>query len=263
MRRARLRPAPLAAVAAFAALLAIPAHGEVVQENGLIVSFGGSVSPRALPRSGAAPIGVTVAGRVRRANGGLPPALRRLSLEINSNGILDTRGLPTCAAARIEPSSSREALANCGRARVGGGRVTGRIVLPEQHPLSFDGRVVAFNGRAGGGGPVILAHVYSKIPFALAFVLTFSVQRTAGTYGTRLVAVVPPRTRRLVHVTSFRLHLGRTYEHAGRRRSYLSASCPAPAGFPGATFPLARASYSFVGGTTLRKVIVRTCRARP
>ncbi len=248
--------------AAAAALFTASAQAEVVQKNGLIVSFGGSISPQALPRSGAAPIGVTVGGRVRRANGKLPPALRRLSLEINSSGILDNRGLPTCSAARIEPSSSREALASCGRAQVGGGRVTGRIVLPEQPPFSFNGRVVAFNGRAVGGGSVILAQVYSKIPFALAFVLSFSIERTPGTYGTRLVAVVPPRTRRLVHITSFRLRLGRTYEHAGHRRSYLSAGCPAPAGFPGATFPLARASYSFVGGTTLRSVLVRTCRAR-
>jgi hypothetical protein len=258
--RARFR-AVVAGVAAIA-LLAVPAQAEVVQENGLIVSFGGSISPRALPRSGVAPIGVTVAGRVRRADGKLPPALRRLSLEINSSGILDTRGLPTCSAAWIEPASSRDALASCGRAQVGGGQVTGRIAFPDQRPFSFTGIVLAFNARAVGGGPAILAHVYSKVPFALAFVLTFSVDRTPGTYGTRLVAIVPPRTRRLVHITSFRLHLGRTYEYAGRRHSYLSAGCPAPAGFPGATLPLARGSYSFVGGTTLRKAIVRTCRAR-
>lgn len=259
MSRGRFRV--VVAVAAIA-LFAVPAQAEVVQKNGLIVSFGGSISPHALPRSGAAPIGVTVAGRVRRANGKLPPALRRLSLEINSNGILDNRGLPTCSAARIEPSSSREALARCRRARVGSGRVAGRIVLPEQRPFSFDGRVVAFNGRATGGRSVILAHVYSKTPFALAFVLSFSVERTPGTYGTRLVAVVPPRTRRLVHITSFRLRLGRTYERGGLQHSYLSAGCPAPAGFAAVTFPLARANYSFVGGTTLRSVLLRTCHVR-
>jgi hypothetical protein len=262
VRRTRFRPAVLTAALACAVLLASPAGAEVVQKNGLIVSFGGSISPRALPRTGTAPIGVTVDGRVRRADGRLPPALRRISLEINRNGVLDERGLPICRAVQIEPSSSREALATCGSARVGGGRIAGRIVLPEQRPFPFHGRVIAFNGRRPDGGDAILAHVYASSPFALAIVLTFSLERTPGTYGTRLVAVVPRRTRRLVHITGFRLHLGRRYERGGRPHSYLSAGCPAPAGFPGTTFPLARAAYSFVGGTTLRSVIVRTCHAR-
>jgi hypothetical protein len=64
-------------------------------------------------------------------------------------------------------------------------------------------------------------------------------------------------------VTSFSLHLRRIYEFGGRRRSYLSAGCPAPEGFPGATFPLVRASYSFDGGIRLSSVLVRTCHARP
>jgi hypothetical protein len=261
-RRARFRPAALAAVAALASLLAAPAGAEVVQKNGLIVSFGGSISPRTLPRTGAAPIGVTVEGRVHSADGRVPPALRRISLEINRNGVLDERGLPICRIDQIQPASSREALAACGRARIGGGRVAGKIILPEQRPFDFRGRVIAFNGRGADGGRAILAQIYVRSPFALAIVLSFALKRTAGTYGTRLVAMVPRQTRRLVHITGFRLHLGRRYSHGGRRHSYLSGGCPAPAGFPGTTFPLVRAAYSFVGGTTLRSVIVRTCHAR-
>lgn len=259
--RFRFQLATLAAVIALAALVP-PTAAEVAQKNGLIVSFGGSISPRALPRSGAAPIGVSVEGRVRTASGRLPPALRRIVLEINRAGVLDDRGLRTCRAEQIEPSSSREALAACGGARVGGGLLTGQIVLPEQRPVPFRGRVIAFNSRRPDGGRAILAHVYTSSPFAIAVVLSFSLEATAGTYGTRLVAAVPRRTRRLLHITAFQLHLGRRYSHAGRRHSYLSAGCPAPAGFPGTTFPLARAAYSFVGGTTVRSAIVRTCRAR-
>lgn len=262
-RRTRFRPAVLTAALACAVLLASPAGAEVVQKHGLIVSFGGSISPRSLPRAGTAPIGVAVDARVRSADGRVPPALRRISLEINRNGVLDERGLPFCRADRIQPSSSRQALETCGGAQVGGGRVTGEIVLPEQRPFPFRGRVIAFNGRDPDGRRAILAHIYTRAPFALAIVLSFSLERTPGTYGTRLLAVVPRQTRRLVHITGFRLRLGRRYSYAGRRHSYLSAGCPAPAGFPGATFPLVRAAYSFVGGTTLRNVIVRTCHARP
>jgi hypothetical protein len=45
----------------------------------------------------------------------------------------------------------------------------------------------------------------------------------------------------------------------GKRRSYLSASCPAPKGFPGAAFPFARASFGF-GKQTLTSTLTRSCR---
>lgn len=47
----------------------------------------------------------------------------------------------------------------------------------------------------------------------------------------------------------------------GHRRSFLSASCPAPKGFPGATFPFARASFGF-GKRTLEAKLSRSCRVR-
>lgn len=252
----------LAAGLALVLILVVPAGAEVAREHGLIVSFAGKVTPRALPRSGTAPVGVTVGGSVRTADRRLVPSLRRISLEINRNGVLDSRGLPTCDAAQIQPASTAQALAACGPARVGSGRVRGQVVIPGQPPFPFRGAVVAFNARGDGGQRQILAHLYSKTPIALTFVLTFSVQRIPGTYGTRLVAVVPKQTRRIAHVTSFSLRLSRRYEFDGRPHSYLSAGCPAPAGFPGTTFPLARASYTFDGGTRVSSVLVRTCHAR-
>ncbi|MDX6625307.1 MAG: hypothetical protein QOE56_296 [Solirubrobacterales bacterium] len=258
----RLRLCGLATTLALILVLAVPASAEVAREDGVIVSFGGAVNPRLLPRVGTAPVAVTVAGRVRTADHRLPPSLRRISLEINRNGVLDNRGLPICRARQIQPSSSLQALRACGPAKVGGGTVSGLVVIPGQPPFGFDGRVVAFNARGDHGQPEILAHLFTKSPLALTFVLTFAVDRIAGTYGTRLVALVPKRTRRITHVTSFTLHLRRIYEFGGRRHSYLSAGCPAPEGFPGATFPLVRASYSFDGGTQLSSVLVRTCHAR-
>jgi hypothetical protein len=45
-------------------------------------------------------------------------------------------------------------------------------------------------------------------------------------------------------------------------RSYLRASCPAPAGFPGAIFPLLRTSFGFDRGPTLTSTLNRSCEAR-
>jgi hypothetical protein len=257
-----LRFCGLAVTLALILALAAPAGAEVARKDGVIVSFGGSVRPRLLPRAGTAPVGVTVSGRVRSADRRLPPSLRRISLEINRDGVLENRGLPVCREEQVQASSTAHALRACGAAKVGEGKLSGRIDIPGQRPFAFAARAVAFNSRDAAGRPAILTHLYTKSPLALTFLLRFAVERISGTYGTRLVAIVPKRTRRITHVTSFSLHLHRSYDFGGARRSYLSAGCPAPAGFPGTTFPLVRASYSFDGGTTLSSVLVRTCHAR-
>ncbi|OJU84561.1 MAG: hypothetical protein BGO11_16210 [Solirubrobacterales bacterium 70-9] len=236
------------------------AGGETVRQGGLQVSFGGSVAPEVLPRVGTTPVSVAVRGRVWALGGGPPPSLRRIAIEVNRLGVLDRRGLPVCPAQRLQAASTADALAACGEALVGEGRVGGLLVLPEQVPFPFGGRVVAFNGRMPDGSPAVLAHLFADRPVPLAFVLAFRVGPGHGVFGTRLVADVPARTRQTAHITSFSLRLHRVFEAGGERRGYLSAGCPAPAGFTSATFPLLRANYAFVGHKTVADTLVRTCR---
>ena len=251
----------LLAALAGGALLVGGAGGETVRQGALQVSFGGSVAPPLLPRSGTTPIGVSIRGRVRSLAGGPPPSLRRIAIEVNRVGVLERSGLPVCPLGRLGASSTDAALAACRPALVGEGHVSGVIVLPEQIPTPFGGRVVAFNGTLPDGRPGILAHLFTSRPAPLTFVLAFSIGRAHGTFGTRLVATVPAKTRRTAHITSFSLHLHRVYSVDGEKRSYLSAGCPAPEGFPTATFPLLHASYGFVGSATVSDTLVRTCRA--
>jgi hypothetical protein len=241
-------------------LLVAGAGGETVRQGGLQVSFGGSVAPQVLPRTGTTPVSVAIRGGVRALGGGPPSSLRRIAIEVNRVGVLDRRGLPVCPAGRLRASSTEAALAACGSALVGEGRVGGVLVLPEQKPSEFGGRVVAFNGRMPDGSPAILAHLYATRPAPIVFVLAFRVSRGHGTFGTRLVATVPAGTRSTAHITAFSLHLHRLFDVGGRKRSYLSAGCPAPAGFTSATFSLLRASYAFVGEKTVSDTLVRTCR---
>src|SRR4029077_10322334 len=215
---------------------------------------------KVLPRTGTTPISVAIQGRVEALAGGTPPSLRRIAIEVNRLGVLDRPALPTCPTGRLRASSTGDALAACGPALVGEGRVGGVLVLPEQEPTAFGGRVVAFNGRMPDGSPAILAQLFTPRPAPLAFVLAFRVEPGRGTFGTRLVATVPARTRRTAHITSFSLRLHRVFRVGGERRSYLSDGCPAPAGFGSATFPLLRASYGFVGEPSVADTLVRTCR---
>jgi hypothetical protein len=254
--------AALLAVLVMAAFQAAGVAGETVRQGTLQVSFGGSVAPHALPRTGTTPISVAIRGDVRSLAGGTPPSLQRIAIEVNRLGVLDRVGLPVCPLGRLRDSTSEDALAACPGALVGEGRVGGVIVLPEQAPGPFSGRVVAFNGRLPDGRPGILAHLYATRPAPLTFVLAFSLERTHGTYGTRLVAIVPAKTRRIAHITTFSLRLHRVYTVHGQPRSYLSAGCPAPAGFPSASFPLVHTSYGFVGEKTVSDTLVRTCRVR-
>src|SRR5882757_4972686 len=111
-------------------LLVAGAGGETVRQGDLQVSFGGSVAPNELPRTGTTPVSVAIRGRVRALAGGPPPSLRRIAIEVNRVGVLDRRGLPSCPAGRLRASSSADALATCGSALVGEGRVAGVLVLP-------------------------------------------------------------------------------------------------------------------------------------
>jgi hypothetical protein len=244
-----------------AVLLAGGASGETVRQGTLQVSFGGSVAPHVLPRVGTTPISVAIRGQVTSLAPGPPPSLRRIAIEVNRLGVLERRGLPACPLGRLRASSTEDSLTACRAALVGEGKASGVIVLPEQEPTPFGGRIVAFNGRMPDGAPAILAHLFTSRPAPLAFVLAFRVAHLHGTFGTRLVATVPAKTRHIAHITSFALRLHRTYAVGGEPRSYLSAGCPAPEGFPSATFPLVRAAYSFVGEKTVSDTLVRTCRA--
>jgi hypothetical protein len=56
--------------------------------------------------------------------------------------------------------------------------------------------------------------------------------------------------------------LSRRYSYKGKRRSYISAGCPAPKGLRSLGFPLAKTSFSFAKGGTLSTVVEQTCRAQ-
>ena len=93
-----------------------------------------------------------------------------------------------------------------------------------------------------------------------SFTLPFVISKAKGTFGTRLTATIPASEDSYVSAIEMTLH--RTYTYRGKRRSYAEAGCPAPKGFPGASFPFAEAGYGFVGGRKLGATLVRSCRAR-
>jgi hypothetical protein len=247
------------------ALLLLPiasaARGELSVEGNLLVQFKGAITPRALPRHSPAPVAVSFAANVRSRTAQHPPALRRITIQVNRAGRLDTRGLPVCQRAQIQPASSADALAACGPALIGAGRFDAVLVLPEQAAFPSHGRVLAFNARLGGR-PAILAHVYGTEPAPVSRLIVFHIHPGAGTYGTVLSASLPRSLDGAGYLSHFSLTLHRTFAYRGKRRSYLSAACAAPAGFPGTVFAFARAAMAFADGRTLSATLARSCRVR-
>jgi hypothetical protein len=260
--RSRKAAAALAlAAAAILLALAAPVAAEIVQQGNLRVAFSGQIAPTRLPRTEAAPVSVQLGGKITTTDKSTPPKLEAILLDINANGVIQTKGLATCPVAKLESISSAGAKAACGAALIGHGNVTSRVSLPGQGAFASNGILQAFNGKVHGR-PAVLAQVASGAPLPLTYVIVFEVRKTKGTFGTELDGTLPQIASEYGYISAFDLSLGRTYTAHGEKLSYASASCPAPKGFPGASFPFAKASYVFAGGLTLSKSLVRECKAK-
>ncbi|HEX5762240.1 MAG TPA: hypothetical protein VFY04_03860 [Solirubrobacterales bacterium] len=258
-----MRTRGLIAVALAAALVGAAAAGaEVEQEGNLVVAFDGGISPRSLPREGTAPVRVSVETSIRASDGAdPPPQLQAITIAINREGKVFDRGLPTCRVRRIQPTTIAAARRICGGAIVGSGHVGVRVHLANQPPFSFKGPLLVFNAKPVGGKRRLLAQVYGTRPPS-AFVLSFSILRRPGTFGTIIRTVLPQSARKWAYVTHFDMRLRRTYSYRGKRRSFVSAGCPAPAGFPGAVYPFARGTFEFAGGRRIDSTLIRDCKVR-
>jgi DNA-binding beta-propeller fold protein YncE len=253
-------PAPPAERGGGGGALAIPSA--IAQKGNLRVTVNGKLSPKRLPRSTVAPIAVSVGGRIATTDASLPPQLKTLRIELNRHGRIDTAGLPTCQYSAIQPGSSSRALAGCRPALVGKGSFTANITLAGQEPYPTKGRLLVFNSLRGGK-PILFGHIYSAKPFATSFVIVFKIQRLGrGTFGTALNAPLPKAMDAWGRLTGLQMTLSRRYSHRGARHSFISSGCPAPKGFPGAVFPLARTSFAFAGGKKLTSVFTDTCKVR-
>lgn len=255
-----LRATAVAAVALLTAGVGI-ASGEVAQKGNLRVSFAGKIAPHNLPRRGMAPVAVTLGGTITTTDGAPPPQLRTISLAINRNGHLDYEGLPRCNYHQIQPATTAEARAACPGSLVGSGSFSAHVVLPEQSPFPSTGKLLAFNGNLHGK-PVIYAHIYGTEPLPQSYVLAFRLHRAGGDYGTQMVAQLPRVAAEWGYVSGVSLTLRRNFSYRGQRRSYLSAGCPAPKGFPGATFAFAKATFGFEDGRTVGSTLTRDCGVR-
>ncbi len=203
-----------------------------------------------------------ISGAIGTADGEQPPRLRKVAIAFNRYGRVSTRGLPICDPAQLEQTTSKIAREECGPALVGHGRFRAIVALTGREPFPVVGEILAFNSSRGGK-PTMLLHIYGSKPVQLAFILSFRIVRLhEGPYGTIFVAHIPKIAAQLGYVTDLNLTIGRRYVYRGRKLSFLSARCAAPAGLPGAIFKLARGSFSFTNGQRINTAVARNCWVR-
>jgi hypothetical protein len=247
-------------IVVLAAAWTASSHAVRVAQDGLVVTFNADFSPHVLPRSKPAPVDVRVTGKVATADGTHPPPLRQIEVAINRNGRLETTGLPVCTAPELQSTNSKSALARCRGALVGRGRFHAVVELGRE--IETSGEILAFNSRRGRQKALML-HLFSGVPVRFTLVVPLVLEQLdEGEFGTVLKAKIPRLAGDLGSVTEIDLTIGRRYSFAGKRRSYVSAACRAPADLNEALFPFARGSFRFEGRAEIRETLLRLCRVR-
>ena len=136
---------------------------------------------------------------------------------------------------------------------IGEGSFSANVVLPEQSPFPSKGKLLAFNGTIGRQ-PAVFAHIYGTEPIPTSYVFAFRIaQKKSGPYGTILETSFPRATGDWGYVTGIELNLD---------KRFLTAGCPAPAGFNKVAFPLMKTSFQFKGGLKLENTLARSCEAK-
>lgn len=247
-RRARVLAVSIGTLVALA-LASSTAFGETAEVGGLLLGFEGLIAPSTLPASGPIPVSLRVSGTIKSADGSRVPALKTLTLEFNKDGRLDLSGIPTCRVSQIESTLTAQARKVCGAALIGTGRVGAQIDLPEQAPFDAQGPLSIFNGQSKGGRPELITHLYVSDPAPTTFVTTAPVHQASGQYGSSVKINIPTIAAGQGSLILFDATI----------HKIIRASCPAPSGLGGVTFPLARDSLRFSDGTAARSVLIRSC----
>jgi len=248
----------LIAAAALVVLSASTARSERIQQGNLRAALQGEVTPLKLPRHRLAPVSLKLSGSLTTTDGSALPRVTAMRFALAGRSGIATRGLPVCPSARLRNTREREALAACGDALVGHGRIEVQARIPSQPPLPVDARLLVFNGRSRSGRVALLMHAYALNP-PVSVVIPFVLRHSRGDFGSELIA------RGLASkpsISGFSMTLSRRFSDRGSPRSYLTGSCPLPPRFTSGLLSLALLEYRLQGDRRIAVDIVRTCRAR-
>ncbi len=227
-----------------------------IQAGNLLVIGEGGFTPTALPKNVDAPITIFGKGRLDTVDGTLPPVLKTIEFEFDKHGSVQTIGLPVCTAGRLQATTVPQARKLCPGAIVGKGFGRAVVDFPEQAPIPVSSPITIFNGPRIGGDPSVLAHFYTTVPVAVAFVVPVRIETIHnGRYGYQVKAKIPKIAGGHGIPLSGSIRIGRKWTYKGVKHSYINASCP-----DGRLQAIGK--FGFDDGTLLKGSFINPCQTR-
>lgn len=232
------------------------AKPKVVRVGNLFLRDNGGIFPTKLPKHKQVPIGAILNARIGTADGSHPPAVTSVIADFDKTIQVNAKGLPRCGKNQLVALPTTLAKRACRRSIVGSGEGEVEVAFPDQRPFSAKGPIVLFNGGVRKGTTLLFIHAYVAVPAPTAVIATVKITRIhRGHFGLHTVSRIPRIAGGSGSVTGFKLKIKRKFTYRGKRKSYLTASCPT-----GRYFAAGR--VQFAEGTKLNITHVFPCTPR-
>ena len=164
--------------------------------------------------------------RVGTRDGSTPPTLQTLIFQLDRNGTVDTKGLPTCPTAKLEGTTPAQARKRCAGALVGKGTGKALVTMPGRAPFEIASPLSFFNGPPDHGRPTLIAHAYETVPTAQALIVPITIERVAkGRYGFQAKVQLPEIAGGFGAATLAEAKIGAVRMRGGREVGYINAHC--------------------------------------
>jgi hypothetical protein len=224
MRRNLMLALALAAVLSLGVAAIASAVTTTLRAGNLIVTFGGNLSPKKLPKSSYVPVTANIFGKVKTSDGTHPSALREVVLDVDKDFKVNVKGYPACKAGQLEARDTKAAMRVCGDTVLGKGNAHVEIAFPEQKPIIVASPLTVFNGGEKGGKVKLLIHIFVTVPAPAAVVTDVTISRKGS--GLHSIAKVPVVAGGSGSGLDFNFNLGKTYSYKGKKVGYFEARCP-------------------------------------
>jgi hypothetical protein len=224
MRRNLMLALALAAVLSLGVAAIASAVQITLRAGNIVTTFGGTTSPKAMPKNKFTPVTTNIFGKIGTSDGTHPSALREVIFDIDKDVKINVKGYPACKPGQLEARDTKAALKVCGSTVLGSGEAHAEIAFPEQPPIKVGSPLTVFNGGEKGGKVKLLIHIFLTVPVPAAVVTEVTISRK-GT-GIHTISKIPVVAGGSGSAIDFKFKLGKTYSYKGKKVGYFEAKCP-------------------------------------
>ncbi len=224
MRRNLMLALALAAVLSLGVAAIASAVSTTLRAGNLIITFGGTTSPKALPKSQYVPITSNIFGKITTSDGTHPSAFREAIVDFDKDVKVNVKGYPACKGGQLEARDTKAAMKVCGNTVLGSGIAHVEIAFPEQKPIIVTSPITVFNGGEKGGKVTLYIHVFITVPAPAAIVTTVTISKKGA--GLHTISKIPVAAGGSGSALDFKFKLGKTYGYKGKKVGYIEAKCP-------------------------------------